>query len=419
MSISKSLNVVVVNAEFPYPPTAGNRIRTLNLLSRLAKRHRITFIARRGQPDETAQAVEFLGDQGFRTVVVDEPLPRKSGPLFQARLALNLLSPLPYSVASHSGPRFRETVTEFGRNKAVDLWQAEWTPYIDAFAGLPEATRLVIAHNVESQIWQRYHETELHPLRRWYIGQQWRKFEAFERRAFAQANRIVAVSRQDAQIIRNQFGVRTVDVVDNGIDREYFSGTCGGGDPRRILFLGGFDWRPNLDAVSILLDQVFPRVRAVEPSALLSLVGRRPPESLLQKVRSLEGVELFADVPDVRPHLADSGVMVVPLRIGGGSRLKILEALATGLPVVSTRVGAEGLELEPGRHFLPADTVEDMVETLIEVIRHPDAARVQATSACQFVRDRYDWDMLADKLETIWMECVGGLQSHRAEACPR
>jgi polysaccharide biosynthesis protein PslH len=402
--MARSLNVVIVASELPYPPTAGNRIRTLNLVRRLAPRHRITFISHRS--DESAEGTRFLRENGVEAVLVDRVNSVKSGPRFYARLAANLASPVPFSVASHSSRALRRAVNSHARRHHTDVWQAEATVLIDALADLERCPKVVIAHNVESLIWQRYAQTEPVLLKRWYIRQQWRKFERFERRAFAAATRVVAVSEDDAKLIRDRFGGRNVDVVDNGIDRGYFEAVQPAPEPGSILFLGSLDWRPNLDAVGLLLDRIFPGVQAAEPSARLCVVGRKPPKALVRRVQGFAGVALHADVPDVRPFLATSGIMVVPLRIGGGSRLKILEALAAGLPVVSTRVGAEGLELAPGEHYIAVDDPEGMAEALVASIRDPRPARVMAARSRPFVLDRYDWDMLATKLETVWLECA-------------
>jgi glycosyltransferase involved in cell wall biosynthesis len=403
----RRLHVVVVDEELPYPMNSGKRLRTLNLLLRLARRHRIAYLCHRNaDPDETRCAETFFADHGIETLVVNRSVPRKSGPLFYARLAANLLSPLPYSVATHRSAALREAVAAYAARHDVDLWQCEWTPYVTALGAKPTARRLVMAHNVESQIWQRYHDTEGNPLKRWYIGQQWRKFERFERDAYSAADCTIAVSAEDATTIREGFGGRRVEVVDNGVDTTFFQPTgeerCAG----QILFLGALDWRPNLDAVRTLLDVVFPAVRAQEASARLVLVGRNPPGWLHTQVAGMPGVELHGNVADVRPFLARSAVLAVPLRIGGGSRLKILEALACGLPVVSTRVGAEGLCLEAGQHLTITDGTSGFAEVLLDCLRSPESARKQAERGRHQVLECYDWDTLAERLERVWLRCV-------------
>ena len=193
-------------------------------------------------------------------------------------------------------------------------------------------------------------------MKKAFLKTQWRKFRHFEEDAFRKATRVVAVSEEDARLIRTQFGQPNTDVVDNGIDRAYFEAVLGQRDPASILFLGALDWRPNLDAVGLLLDKIFPQVRLQEPPATLAIVGRNPSAALAERIAHAPGVKLHANVADVRPYLGASGVMAVPLRIGGGSRLKILEALACALPVVSSPVGAEGLTIQPRCGLRPGPT---------------------------------------------------------------
>ena len=405
-SAGHPLRVVLVDEELPYPPTSGKRIRTLNLTLRLARRHRLTYLCHRNaDAAEAGRARAYFAEHGIETVIVERPVPPKSGPAFYGRLAANLLSPLPYSVASHNSRGLRRTLQEYATSHAVDLWHCEWTPYAEPLRCLSGVRKLVVAHNVESLIWQRYFETETNPLKRWYIARQWRKFLRFERRALGAADRVVAVSPDDAALFRRDFGAR-VDVVDNGVDTAYFRPQTGPRRPNRILFLGSLDWRPNLDAVDQILDVLVPAVRQTLPAAEFLLVGRNPPVALRRRVAGLSGVELHADVADVRPFLASSAVMVVPLRIGGGSRLKILEALATGLPVVSTRIGAEGLCLEAGRHLTVRESVADLAGALVDCLRDPATALRQAEEGRCRVLERYDWDALADRLGQVWEACV-------------
>lgn len=403
------MHVVVVDGDISYPADSGKRLRTLNLMLRLAQRHRLTYIARSHDASSAIRDAEtFLADRGIEPILVDDPLPAKRGLGFYTRLVGNLLSPLPYSVATHRSRRMTEAIRAYAATHSVDLWQVEWTAYVAMLPPDSTVRKLLIAPNVDSLIWQRYYENESQPLKRFYIRQQWHKFERFERRVFGEVDRVVAVTPQDAALMRRRYGVVNIEVVDNGVDVRYFEQVNGGGKPHVILFLGSLDWRPNLDAVRLLLDDVFPAVRLVEPSARLCIVGRNAPEWLVQRVAQNPHVELHADVADVRPYFAASGVLAVPLRIGGGSRLKILEALACGLPVVSTHTGAEGLELRSDEDLVVVERVEDMAAALVECIRHPEHIRALAQHGREVVRARYDWDRLADKLESVWQKCVFG-----------
>lgn len=395
------MRTVIIDGDVSYPATSGKRLRTLNLMLQLARRHEITYIARgEGNAEQNRQAREYLRMRGVTPLIVDDPLPQKRGLGFYARLAANLFSPLPYSVASHHSEKLRAAVAEYAARHPVDLYQLEWTGYLYALP--PGAVAVVQAHNIDSLIWQRYHEAEGNALKRWYIRRQWKKFLRFEGEVFRTARDIVVVTVEDAALARQWFGVEQVHVVDNGVDVGYFAPIRPDANSRAILYLGALDWRPNLDALEVLLDAIFPAVRALVPDARLHIVGRSPSERLRRKVAPLEGVELHADVPDVRPYLERSAAMAVPLRIGGGSRLKILEALAAGLPVVSTHVGAEGLALRPGVDFTLADTPEAMARTLIDWLKDPVPAHRQAEHGRQTVASRYDWGMLANRLERVW-----------------
>jgi glycosyltransferase involved in cell wall biosynthesis len=265
---------------------------------------------------------------------------------------------------------------------------------------------VIIAHNVESLIWERMYQTERNPAKRWYVGHQWRKYEAYEARTLQRAGRVVAVTNEDAALLQSRFGVKNPGVVDNGVDLAHYTRVSDrtAVDPKQILFLGSLDWRPNLDALDLLLTRILPAVVAQEPSARLSVVGRNPPEHLIKAAQTNPNLELHADVPDVAPYLNRSGVMAVPLRIGGGSRLKILESLAAGLPVVSTTIGCEGLAFRAGKDLVVVDDVDDMAAALVHSIREPSAAAAMARNARELIEQRYDWSILARKLEGIWAE---------------
>ena len=402
----RDLNVVIVNEGLAYPPKGGNWLRTLNLMLPLAGRHDITYVCR-AVKDPTAADVAraFYAERGIRVRICGNPPPESRGATFYARVAANLLSPLPYSIAGHRSRGVRAEIDRIHRTEAVGVWQFEALGYADALLG-KKARTIVMAHNVESLIWQRLYETERHPLKRWFIGHQVGKYERYEGRALRGASRVVAVSHEDAALLQNRFGVDRPAVVDNGVDVAFFADgadrrNC---DPRRIIFLGSLDWRPNLDSIDLLLSRVMPRVLAEEPEARLSIVGRNPPPALVRRIRAEPSVELHADVADVRPYLAQSGVMAVPLRIGGGSRLKILEAVAAGLPVVSTRIGCEGLIFQADRDLVVVESEEQMASALVDSIRNPERAAAMAANGRVVIDAHYDWSRLSDRLEQVWLE---------------
>ncbi len=412
---SRRLRVLILDEELPYPANSGKRIRALNLVTRLAERHDITYLCHRNHDEsEIRPAVDHFKSCGIRPVVVDRPIPKKSGPGFYARLAFNLLSRDPYSVQTHSSPELRQALSDQLAAGEVDLIQAEWTPYAHYLRQITNVPWIAMAHNIESLIWQRYYESESNFAKRWYIKRQWKKFESFEKSVFACASRVVTVSQPDADLARDQFAASHVDVVDNGVDVDYFHPSDVQRDPNRILFLGSLDWRPNQDAVVSLLDHLFPQIVASAPAAHLDIVGRNPPAWLLERAASMTNVDVHGSVPDVRPFLWQSGQMLVPLRIGGGSRLKILEALATDCPVVSTRVGAEGLDLLPGEHYAEVPDLAGLPNASVRWITNHQEAQAAAVAGRETVIERYNWDRLADLLDTVWRNVSESAESGRS-----
>jgi polysaccharide biosynthesis protein PslH len=393
-------HIAILDEELPFPLNSGKRIRTFNLVRRLAGSFRVTYLCHaNSDPEELRLAEEKFREIGVAPRVVPRAVPSKSGLSFYTRLFGNLFSNLPYSVATHASRELRLACEELLRDDPPDLWHCEWTPYAHTLRGLP-VPWVVMAHNVESLIWQRYTEHERNPLKKWYLRRQWKKFDRFERWAYQKATLPIAVSPEDAELMRTRFQVAEVEVVENGVDTGFFVPNPDvTREPRTILFLGSLDWRPNLDGVALLLDEIFPQVRNYLPDARLLLVGRKPPEWLRERAKSEAGVELHADVQDVRPFLWRSSLLAVPLRIGGGSRLKILEALASGLPVVSTRVGAEGLNLQDGKHLV---ITEKFAAGLIQALQPPAELRRLAIAGRERVLEQYDWTALAGKLGRVW-----------------
>lgn len=404
------MRVVVLDEELPYPLNSGKRIRTGNLITRMARRHEIEYVCYPADDlEERSAATNHYETLGVAVRYIDDRLPPNRGPAFALRLAANLASPQPYSVQKHIRAELLRLVSEIAQDSPPDLWHCEWTPYAAACAGRVSQPWAVMAHNVESLIWRRFYENAGNPAKRWYLREQWRKYARFEREMFAATDRLITVSEEDARLAQGEFDAHDVRVVDNGVDIDYFhpprqTGTSQTRNPRELLFLGSLDWFPNQDGVVLLLEEILPRLRRRFEDATLTVVGRRPPAWLAGKIEAADGVTLVADAPDVRPYLWRCAALVVPLRIGGGSRLKILEALSAGCPVLSTAVGAEGLDLAPAEHFILADVDHFADAVANDAFDAPDClAEITAAGRERVLRD-YHWDALADKLDAVWQE---------------
>ncbi len=411
-------HVAVLDEELCFPLTSGKRIRTYHLLSHLSNDFRITYIAHQNpKQEEQLSAVQQLKSIGIEPMLVHRRIPPKSGLRFYFRLARNLFEKNPYSVVSHTSSEFEHSIRELARNDPPQLWHFEWTPYgvyLQACRNAADRCSLVVAHNVESLIWKRYHLQEKNLLKKWYIQQQYKKFHRFEESLYQQIEQTVAVSEADAMIIRSQFHGQNVSVVENGVAIEYFTSEYFTNYPKAdfqrqentLLFLGSLDWRPNLDGLNWFIDNIWPIVQKLMPSIKLWIVGRSPPNWLIDRCQNQPGLELHADVVDVRPYLYQTGQLIVPLRIGGGSRLKILEAAICGTPIVSTTIGAEGLRLKKDHDYLQADTEEEFARAIVHTLSNKPETATRIENAKSITMQFYDWKMLAQQLKSTWHQLI-------------
>ncbi|MBD3332542.1 glycosyltransferase [candidate division GN15 bacterium] len=389
------MKILVLDEEFPWPPNTGKRIRTFNLLSRLGKDHEVIYLA---YGDSDSESFRRIAEANMTPVALKRKLPPKHGPAFYARLMANLLSPYPYIVTSHYTRQFNRKMRELIAEHQPDIMVAEWTPYALNFKGLRGVKKVIVAHNMEYRIWRRYYRNETDPMRRWYIREQMIKVERFERRAFGWADGATAVASAEAEEIRGWHPKLDVQVVENGVDLEYFHPQDLPEAHGRLVFTGSMDWRPNQDAVKHFMQEIQPLVTRRYPEAMISFVGRNPSEQVLAYDKDPRA-RVTGTVDDVRPYIAESEVYVVPLRIGGGSRLKILEALAMQKAVVSTSVGAEGLEVTPGENILIADTPEEFANQIGRLLNDSELRASLGKKGRELVTKRYGWDILARKLE--------------------
>lgn len=394
-TVRRPLRILILDEEFPYPVNTGKRTRSFNLYRRLSRHFDIRYLAYGNGDSEAARCFRY---EGLQPVPVDAQLPRKNGATFYLRLLGNLASRLPYIVTSHYSQAYEHAVRSSISEFRPDLIICEWTPYSYYVRDIPEARVLLSTHNIEADIWRRYFENESNIARRWYIREQWRKVRRFEKDCLNWVDAAIAVSNQDEDELRQiRADLRTL-VVPNGVDLEYFVPLPHPVARNRLVFTGSMDWRPNQDAARYFAYEILPALRSLAPDVTCSFVGRDPPDDI-RSLASIDGMDITGTVVDIRPFVESASVYVVPLRIGGGTRLKILEALAMGRAVVSTSVGAEGLELVDGKHILLADEPASFARLVHKLMQNPALCEEIGAEGRRLVEQRYGWDALAKSLE--------------------
>jgi glycosyltransferase involved in cell wall biosynthesis len=323
---------------------------------------------------------------------------------FAAGVVRSWASPLPVDLWRWRIPALRAAVAEQLAGGGFELVVAD---FLTAVPNLPEPCPLPVLlfeHNVEHLIWRRLAATA--PLwQRPLIELEWRKMRRFEARASARADLTVAVSEADAELLAGLAPAAQVRPVPTGVDTDYFAPNGRAEVDGRLVFVGSMDWYPNEDATLHLIDSILPLVRRELPDAALTVVGRNP-SPRLRAAAEAAGATVTGMVPDVRPHVGEGAVVVVPLRVGGGTRLKIFEALAMGKAVVSTAIGAEGLPLVSGEHFLEADEPAAFAAAVVALLR--DEARRHALGAAgrELVVERYSWDHVGREFARLCEEAV-------------
>lgn len=391
------MKVLVVDEELPWPLNTGKRLRTYNLLLRMQREHELHLVCH-------GDADALPGCPNVVVHPVASPVVEQHGVRFYSALLANLLSPDPYVVQRHSSKGMRKVIADLVARQSFDLVHCEWTPYtVNLREVLGTYPSVLSTHNVEALIWKRMWEREANPLKKSYIRIQWKKMEKYEARAVHLYDKVMCVSDEDRQCISEEFDCSHVTVVPNGVDEQYFAPVAGDETEYSMVFTGSMDWRPNQDAVNHFVNDVFSLIREALPTATFTIVGRFPPEDMAGKWRRIPGVTVTGTVDDVRTYIARSSLYVVPLRIGGGSRLKILEALSMRKRVLSTSVGAEGLKLDGGVHLMLEDSAEGFAQKAVEMLSAPGEYDRLADNGLQRILSMYTWDSIAKVMNDVWL----------------
>jgi glycosyltransferase involved in cell wall biosynthesis len=400
------LNILCVSQMPASPPRFGAQARVHGLMTQLARRHDLTaamMVDDEFDADECRRAMQsYCRD----VVLVPNPWGREgfSKRLMQVRSLASIRS---FERLRVTLPALQQTLDRVMTARRFDVVNLEF-PYLGHYdlrrapPGQKPPSLVVDSHEIAYDLARQFARTDGSLGRRLYAGANWRKLRHEELRAYRDADGVYLCSVADERRLLEQVPHARTAVVPNAADVEYFQprATDPPSDGRTLVYFGLLSTVPNVDGVTYFVQSIWPRIAAKHPGARCKIIGGRPPPSLL----ALAGpcIELTGFVSDLRPHLAAAAAVVVPLRLGGGTRLKIVEAMAMGKPIVSTTLGAEGIEAMPGRDLLIEDEPAAFADAVNRLLAEPDLAGRIGHSARRLAVDRYGWGEAARALEGFY-----------------
>ena len=395
------MHILWLKTELLHPVDKGGKIRTYHMLKALKQQHRVTYLTLddgSAATDAREKALEYCHE----LITVPHQTSEKFSVRFYAELAQNLVSELPYFMKKYESAAMRTAIEQRLAKGDVDVVVCD---FLNPNINLPECANcatLLFQHNVEAMIWRRHYEVQTHPLKKAYLKGQWEKSVAYEKAACHRFDYVAAVSEDDAETMRREYGVTKVSAVPTGVDTEFFRPSgLHTAEPNSLVFTGSMDWLPNEDAIRYFTEEILPLVRQQLPDIKLTVVGRNPFPSLVELSERDPAVKVTGRVDDVRPYMERAAAYIIPLRIGGGTRLKVYEAMAMEMPIVSTTIGAEGLPVRDGVELLLADTPANFAAAVVRVLREQPLARQIGQQAAATVRAKFGWQGVADEFAEL------------------
>ncbi len=399
------MRILFFSITVPFPATDGGRIRVLNLLKQLAKTEQVTFLALETTPMDQS-GIDYLIDLGINCHLVEHssaPPPVTISTILQA---IKLRKPITVSrYYSHGVARqFQQLLIQ----QKFDLIHYEM--FHAAQYALPTNLPTVLStQNVDSYIWKRLGQETGNPIKKLIYWTQAQAFNRYERTNSGKFSVATCVSGNDQILLNRACPQLPVRVIANGVDLELYQATETIEEPETLIYTGSMDWYPNEDAVIFFLKSILPLIRQNCPNVRMLVVGQHPTKNLRRtaELANLDGqVTITGRVDDVKPYIDQASVYVVPLRIGGGTRLKILEALAMKKAVVSTTIGAEGLNLVNQQEIIIADKPNQFAAAVIKLLADAEYRRLLGQQGRNRVEQDYGWPAIADKLRQVYHDLV-------------
>ena len=398
------MKILWVKAGGLVPPDTGGKIRSYNILRQLARHHSVTFFSFYAAHDPDVHA--DLKKMFERVVTIPLKIPAPKSFAEMREYGTRLLSSEPYGITKYCRPEVRRALRALLEQNKYDVILCDFMVAAGVIPWEAPTPKVLFTHNVEATIWRRHYEVASNAVWKAISWLEWRKMEAAERHYLRLADRVLAVSETDRDAFASFLKIDKLTVIPTGVDVEFFQPTGGEEAENSLVFTGSMDWLPNEDAIFYFVDSILPLIKLQRPDVSLKVVGRSPSRKLQALAEIEKSIHLTGWVNDVRPFVACGAACIVPLRIGGGTRLKIFEAMAMGKAVVSTSVGAEGLAVRSDENILLADTPDDFAESVISLLRDAKRRQQLGTAARRLVQENYSWTKVADDFARTLQEVV-------------
>lgn len=401
------MKLLILAPSLPLPPTDGGKIRVLNLTRRAATEFDVTMLALQTEVSDEESAAA-LRDEGVTTILVPRS-PARVPRLTPTAIARAVTRDIPLAASKYYLRAYRRALVELLQATPFDLihfemvHMAQYLPTVRRFTNAPA---LLSTQNVDSDVWRRAAEHQPTRLKRAAFGWQASVFERTERREGPKFDGVTAASDRDAEMYRALIPGAAVESVDNGVDLSGYTPRPEDEQPATFVYTGSYDWLPNADAVAYFCREVWGRIREALPDAEFFAVGKAPTEEMLS-FHGRNGITVTGRVPEVHPFIARAAVYVVPLRIGGGTRLKILEAMGMGKAIVSSSIGSEALDVKAGRDLLIADDAEEFATTAVALANDANRRRELGAAGRKRVEERYGWDAIGARMNRFYRTLIG------------
>jgi glycosyltransferase involved in cell wall biosynthesis len=401
--VTQKLNLLFVSPRFLFPTDSGGKIRTTQILRGMkGANFHITLMT----PITSDQASAYKQEINS---VCDELISWEphslSAPFAALRKAVYLLKKEPVPVATDYDATAAALIRKALQSN-IDLVVFDFPHSAVLAPTVFDVPSVMFTHNVEAEIFQRHWQVAKSPIQKMIWHNQYRKMQRYEKDILPRFTTVVAVSERDCDYFSLELGIVNCRSIPTGVDTGFFRYQAPT-DNKQVVFCGSMDWMANIDGIEYFFAEVWPLVRNAEPTAQMKVIGRNPPPAMVQRMTdSSIGWEFSGFVDDVREHVGGAAAFVIPLRVGGGTRIKAFEAMAMGCPVVSTTIGMEGLPVSNGVHFLQADKPTDMANRIIDLLRNNDLRSSISHAARAVVEEKFGFKLASSAFEAICLDTI-------------